>query len=335
MSHQLILCFTQSHFIRYFFSIFVILCSFSCNKEESSSNSPLDCSCESLTPNGNNDVWTAYLSGDTLVPAFPDVEANYWVYSFERNNPDLGIRIEGTFPNARYMSYNVYNVATGFSIGALKDSEINANCCSSNPFRGETQNTNENYKVHIIPNNAPSNDLQNVLLYDANLSHISIFLRHYLPQNGSEGGVALSNISAFDIKTGNTVDLPPTISLSGTVDTSSLEEKLTAFFKVQFDENIRFYNVDGGGFYPNLDVQYLATPLTQQEDEVYMIRFRAPTFVVHQNEIGSRDMRYWSINQSNATSQTFYGLTDENLKIAESDGFVNIVLAKDEPQNTQ
>lgn len=83
--------------------------------------------------------WWAKTTPETLNVAFPDAAATYWTTPFYAE-PGLEIKIEGTYPDARYMSFNVYNEAGGsFEANGvpsgIADFEIGANAGSVNPFQ--------------------------------------------------------------------------------------------------------------------------------------------------------------------------------------------------------
>jgi hypothetical protein len=85
--------------------------------------------------------WWAKTTPETLNVAFPDAAATYWTTPFYAE-PGLEIKIEGTYPDARYMSFNVYNEAGGsFEANGvpsgIADYEIGANAGSVNPFQTE------------------------------------------------------------------------------------------------------------------------------------------------------------------------------------------------------
>ncbi|MDE7089343.1 MAG: hypothetical protein K2O54_04420, partial [Prevotella sp.] len=68
--------------------------------------------------------------------------AYYWEYTFDAEaNPETGLVIEGSFPVARFMSYNVYDDdeqtsyvdKEGYNF-SLMDTEIKADPGYTNPF---------------------------------------------------------------------------------------------------------------------------------------------------------------------------------------------------------
>lgn len=285
---------------------------------------------------GDNTLWTAYLGSDKTVPAIPDVSSNYWTYSFVRTNPNMGIRMKGEYGDARYMSYNVYNVRTATSVNALLDKDIIVDCCGAyNPFSDPVRSNQPKYTIEVITKDADSTTLNNVLSYPSDIDSVSIFLRYYLPERTNQANVELPTIEAFDVETGETLDFPTTIALENIFDVDALADRITSFFNVQMalGSTIGFYNVNNNGLFANLDNQYLAAPITKRNDEVYIIRFKPPTHVSELWDIGdSKEVRFWSINQSTAQTTTELGWADKDFVVADSDGFVNIVIADDESE---
>lgn len=86
--------------------------------------------------------WWAKTTPETLNVAFPDAAATYWTTPFYAE-PGLEIKVEGTYPDARYMSFNVYDEAGGsFETNGvpsgIADYEIAPNAGSVNPFQTES-----------------------------------------------------------------------------------------------------------------------------------------------------------------------------------------------------
>lgn len=83
--------------------------------------------------------WWAKTTPETLNVAFPDAAATYWTTPFYAEE-GLEIKVEGTYPDARYMSFNVYNEAGGsFEANGvpsgIADYQIEPGSGSVNPFR--------------------------------------------------------------------------------------------------------------------------------------------------------------------------------------------------------
>ena len=262
---------------------------------------------------GVRTVWTAYLGDSDTIPAFPDRYANYWAYGFSRTSaPQLGIRLTGQMPNARYMSVNVYNMGTQNSEGALLDELVLP--CSADA---------NSYVIHVVSNSGTSEGLKNVLTYDFSIDSLAIMLRYYLPEEDEQGGQPLPLVYGFDTETKEEISLPVDIPLASNLELSQLQEAVAPFFLVEEDTAMWFYNINPDGLYANFDNQYLATPITPAQDEVYMIRFKVPQ--------ASTDVRYWSLSQGNNSTFTFSTLNDADAMIA-ADGYVNVVIATPDPE---
>ncbi|MFT4761519.1 MAG: hypothetical protein ACI9LN_003502 [Saprospiraceae bacterium] len=163
------------------------------------------------TSTGINDVWEAFIGNDTL--ALPDTYSNYFAYSFERTSPNMGIRINGEFASARYMSYNLYDVEVGTSFAAILDKDMTSKACSSNPYANEEEEANNRYSVNIVPEGTDVSNLENTMEFDGNINRLSIMIRYYAPQEDKFGNVPLSKVEAFDINTGEILELPSPFNL--------------------------------------------------------------------------------------------------------------------------
>jgi hypothetical protein len=75
----------------------------------------------------------------TVNIAFPDDSAQYWVGGYQAI-PGTRLRITGRFPHARYMSFNVYDLALR-PLDAIADVEINPAPGATNPFAAGADRT--------------------------------------------------------------------------------------------------------------------------------------------------------------------------------------------------
>ena len=66
-----------------------------------------------ITPiNGTDAYWAEFLGHDQTVDFWPDEYVNYWAVLVNQNDfPNVGFKIQGEFPKARYFSYNVYGLS--------------------------------------------------------------------------------------------------------------------------------------------------------------------------------------------------------------------------------
>lgn len=94
-----------------------------------------------------------------------------------------------------------------------------------------------------------------------------------------------------------------------------------------------------GGFYPNLDNQYIRTILHRKLGKVFVLRARAPTTPKTFNgeaTLGGGDLRYWSwcSNQGFANTRVNDCVHDEKIPVG-PDGFYTLVVSRaaDRPRN--
>jgi hypothetical protein len=94
-----------------------------------------------------------------------------------------------------------------------------------------------------------------------------------------------------------------------------------------------------GGFYPNLDNQYIRAILNRKMGKVFMLRAKAPTTPKTFNgesTMGGGDLRYWSwcSNQGFANTRVNACVHDEKIPVG-PDGFYTLVLSRkaDRPRN--
>ena len=94
-----------------------------------------------------------------------------------------------------------------------------------------------------------------------------------------------------------------------------------------------------GGFYPNLDNQYIRTILNRKLGKIFVVRGKAPTTpkTVHGDaRMGDGDLRYWSFcsNQGFANTRVNACVHDENVPVG-PDGYYTLVVSRaaDRPRN--
>ncbi len=94
-----------------------------------------------------------------------------------------------------------------------------------------------------------------------------------------------------------------------------------------------------GGFYPNLDNQYIRTIVNRKYGKVFFVRGKAPTTpktYTGDAKMGGGDLRYWSFcsNQGFANTRVNDCVHDERVPVG-PDGFYTIVLSRaaDRPRN--
>jgi len=289
--------------------------------------------CDITPVNGTDGYWAEYLGHDQTVDFWPDEFVNYWAVLINQNDfPNVGFKIQGEFPEARYFSYNVYGEDRN-STASIFDTQIKAENCSVNPFNNQEKETsvNENlYTLYVVPESVSEFDTKdNVLKFIEGEEEIGVILRYYVPAGGDLAGVNLPNIEVFDLDTKESVKIPETSNLL--MVTPQVLARINAAYLLQIDNKVRFYRGDATGLYPNEDNQYVRTFLNYDDDDVYIIRWKVPTFPKNSSEFESAEVRYSSMNLGDNITNNFDGIYDSQYKI-DKDGFVTLVITDEIPE---
>ena len=275
------------------------------------------------------DMWGEVLRGDNMqLQYFPDHFAYYWEYTFDRSaNPDLGLVIEGEFPDARFLSYNVYDdeeqtsyCEKGFS---LMDVDIKASAGYENPFVTASGAKNQKYVIYVLPTDAASSvsaGKENIIWFDSDVKKVCTILRYYIPEVDIKGGVGMPTVKAINVKTGELADAPERI-LSGLRGEMTLPGG--AFNP---SDNLLFFRAPFSYAYPNGPAEYCYTRNALDTDQVMVFNFKAPSYPESPADFGSVDMRYWSVCVGNSETYTPLAISDYQTKI-DAEGFANYILA--------
>jgi len=289
--------------------------------------------CDITPVNGTNAYWAEYLGHDQTVDFWPDEFVNYWAVLINQNDfPNVGFKIQGEFPEARYFSYNVYGEDRN-STASIFDTQIKAENCSVNPFNNQEKETSVNknlYTLYVVPESVSEFDTKdNVLKFIEGEEEIGIILRYYVPSRGDLAGVNLPKIEVFDLDTKESVKIPETSNLL--MVTPQVLARINAAYLLQIDNKVRFYRGDATGLYPNEDNQYVRTFLNYDDDDVYIIRWKVPTFPKNSSEFETAEVRYSSMNLGDNITNNFDGIYDSQYKI-DKDGFVTLVITDEIPE---
>ena len=297
----------------------------------------------------DNTVWQSYLGRDTTVGILPDQYANYFTYTMVRTNADIGFRIKGKFPDTRYFSFNVYSLGDNATQGSLVDHEIVTDSGKPNPFLNDRDSVDvgSDFTVHVIPSKYKNKKLNNALPFQDDAKLLTMVIRLYDYNIDDFGGVEFPTVEAFTMSEDEAdivlqpVNLPKKLDLRWIVRRRSLPgmvERLSLLYKTEQVEaldvgdaeqrftSVPFHAIDTKGYIENNDNRYLLAGITKKEDEVYVFRFKGPTYTTGPNDINKTEVRYWSFNLGNAATYNFNALKDEDA-ILDEDGYVNIILA--------
>lgn len=293
----------------------------------------------SLEPDSS--VWNEHIGRDTTVGIWPDVYANYYSYTFVRTDENVGIKIKGQFPDSRYMSYNVYNLEDKSTQGSIIDHELVTDSGNPNPTMTGGVIGAENYTIHVIPEKYKEADLPNKLTFRDDSKILLIVIRYYDFNQNDLAGVSLPTTQAFTLNETDAiqpVNLPTALNLKSLVNGPKIAESIWFMYNAENQQaldgpknqkqyyTLPFYRVIGEGMIQNNDNLYLLSALTKKEDEVYIMKFKAPTFVQTAADIGTSDVRYWSVNIGNDLSYVYNAIKDEDCLI-DKDGYVTIIMA--------
>ena len=301
----------------------------------------------SLTP--DNTVWQSFIGRDTTVGILPDRYANYFTYTVARTNSDMGFRIKGVFPDTRYFSFNVYSLGDNTTQGSLVDYQIETDSGKPNPFVAykDSVTTDNHFTVHIVPKKHKDKKLSNILPFKDDVKLLTMIIRLYDYNIDDYGGVAFPTVEAFTIEESgktvafNPIKLPTTLNLRSIVRKVSLPgmvKRLAHVFETEKTGKLDgpsnnqkfvttpFHAIDTRGYIENNDNRYLLAGLTKKEEEVFVFKFKSPTYTTGPTDINQTNVRYWSFNLGNAATYNFNGIKDEDI-LLDKEGYANIVLA--------
>jgi len=265
----------------------------------------------------DNTVWQSYIGRDTTVGILPDKYANYFTYTLARTDQNIAYRIKGEFPDTRYFSFNVYSLGDNTTQGSLVDYQIETDSGLPNPFLvdADSMAVGKNYTVHIVPKKLEALSLKDsadlVEMQPARLPK-ALNLRWIVRRQS----------------------LPKMVERLGLLYNTENKESMDGPHTDQEYVSLPFHAIDTKGFIENNDNRYLLSAITKEEDEVYVFKFKAPSFTTGPSDLKLSDVRYWSFNLGNEASYNFNAIKDEEA-ILDADGYVNIVLAEKDKEIEQ
>lgn len=300
------------------------------------------------TTTPDNTVWQSYIGRDTTVGILPDRYANYFTYTVARTNDDIGFKIKGVFPSTRYFSFNVYSLGDNATQGSLVDYQIETDSGKPNPFvvNQDSVATDNNFTVYIVPSKHKEKKLPNLLPFKDDSRLLTMVIRLYDYNIDDFGGVEFPTVEAFKMEdaventTLTPVNLPTALNLRTIVRNVSLPGMVKRLGGVFLTEKtsqldgptgqkhveVPFHAIDTRGYIENNDNRYLLAGITKKENEVFVFKFKSPTYTTGPADINQTNVRYWSFNLGNAATYNFNGLKDEEI-ILDEQGYANIVLA--------
>jgi hypothetical protein len=241
-------------------------------------------------------AWRHKVTRDTLNVAYPDTGATYWSMSYNLIAGDR-IEIEGTFPEARYISFVTYGLS-GSAVDHLTDRDIQADAGSLNPFADPGAPSGGTYRLTVsssVGPGAPGN-----LLAAGGVAG-SVVYRSYVADDPADptGGVGLPAVKVRRAD-GSVVPIANCPNPAGDPTLVDLINSFGPPTDVAPLDPPQFKRpATVAGLYANPDNGYVAAVAGHQPGKVVVIRAKAPT--VPDTEAGEsaavagRDMRYWSM----------------------------------------
>ena len=276
----------------------------------------------------NETHWSGPFAGtDPTVLYIPDTYAVYWYFVVDRSqSPNQYIQINGDYGNARYMSYNVYDLNELTTLGSILDKDMAPHCDSYNPFTPgiNVNGTLSTYRVNIVPNNIEVADINNELKFDEKISSLIVMLRYYVYKTDLMAGVPLPTIIGRDPVSGSEVPILFS-SQAPSVDVTPFTNQLYDFAKAGQLDFIGFWKLESSGLLENHDNIYLIGPGIVKEDELAIIKFQPPSFQLDLSQ--PKDVRYWSLNIGDNKTLNYNGIKDEDAILAD-DGWCYIVYGR-------
>ena len=300
-------------------------------------------------------AWPTKADPDRVNIAFPDESARYWVTPFTVA-PGTSMTIRGAFPDARYLSFHLYEGS--MPTDALADLELEPDA-GGNPFRpGSARSDRGSYTVRVVAGARPEDGGEPNTLYaeslngEPNVSGVIIY-RLYLPEGDEYGGTGLPSVIYGD---GDPTKPPlPTCQdqvpvASGTVNDALREVSAPAapreseapawgISKPRPEERtagpvtVR----TGGAFFPNFHVVYLSLLARRDQGEVVAFRAKAPTYVQTRGAttMPAAQLRYFSICVNDFPTTRYVACLPDDQLAVDADGYFTVVISDREhkPEN--
>ncbi len=286
--------------------------------------------------------------------AFPDLNATYWTAMFSLPT-GAQLNIDGSYPHARYMSFNSYDTS-GVASSSIDDVAITPNAGSTDPFEpgADRTTTARSYSLSVLDQPTPASPAPNTLYAGVSGQTTEVVIyRVYVGDDGTglTGGVGLPGMSVT-LADGTTLSggkackaisasksFPPSqafplslyLSLRGDGATFPATDPPTFWreFSISSFVDCTYLGSCGGtpalapGQYSNLDNAY-ATAIVNRgfsDGPVLVLHGTMPTtpetFAGEPAMASDVDMRYWSLcqNESLATTKVASCVDDEQVPV--------------------
>lgn len=211
----------------------------------------------STLPSEDSNIWGTTYS-HTNLGAYPDIYSKYWVYAYDiTKNPNVGLRISGVYPQARFFSFSIYNDLKGEVIDGLDDVNVLPDDGYINPYNITTSSTDNKFTIYLVREGTdlsllPNVKEENVCYFNDDIECVSICLRQYLGE-GEYGGVELPMIEGVELSTGKIVDAPKAVVSKATI----MKDGNFVPLESDLSMEVPFLLSPRGDYFPNNSTDYL------------------------------------------------------------------------------
>ena len=273
-------------------------------------------------------LWQHDLNTGTQGPKgyMGDTHAAYGVFSLYRDNSKYYV-LKGKFPKARFFSVETYKGRKNFPVQTVFDSQINPDPGSLNPFTpGVSLNeTARDYTIVVKPEGT-ENVGPNPMKLSRRERMGSIWIRYYSPSAGVQVKPEdLPRIEAYDVKTHQPTQCPKTWKEDHFTNYPQflgyLAKKQKGVFPFELFQ-VNWAGNSGVGKYSQGNAQ-------MNFNEVFLVRFRPPTYVETFSGAGSFNpegqLRYWSLCSIDTPGNRGLMCYADHELTPDADGFVTVV----------
>ncbi len=295
--------------------------------------------------------------------AFPDLDATYWTATFSLP-AGARLNLEGSYPHARYMSFNSYD-QSGVATSSIDDVAVIPDPGSTDPFLAGANRTAtaRSYSLAVLDQPTPTHPAANTLYAGVvgQTTEILIYRVYIADQGaGSTGGVGLPQMSVT-MADGSSItgakackalgaskQLPPSqafplslyLSLRGSVATFPATDPPAFWreFSISSLVNCVYLGSCGGtpalapGQYSNLDNAYAVAMVNRGYSDGPVLVLHGVMPITPKTSGGELtvpsgvDLRYWSLcqNESLATTKVASCVDDEQVPV-DASGHYTIV----------
>ena len=294
-------------------------------------------------------AWPTKADPDRVNVAFPDESARYWITPFTVA-PGSSMTIRGRFPDARYLSFHLYEVS--MPLDALADHELVPDA-AGNPFRpGASRADRGAFTIRVVAGKRPADAPPNTLYAESlngepNVSGVIIY-RLYLPEGDEYGGAGLPRVRYGTGEDGETLAPPlptcqdPVPVESGTVNDALREVSAPAAAR---ESEAPGWGISrsrpeerqagpvslrtGGAFFPNFHVVYQSLLARRDQGEVVAFRAKAPTYAQTRGAAAmpAAQLRYFSICVNDFPTTRYVACLPDDRIAVDADGYFTVVVS--------